>query len=277
MPVVAGITIEGISVAGIETCIDLPEWKIAFDIGRVPDAAVARPTILFTHAHMDHMGGVAWHCATRALRGLAPPTYVVGPENAAAFRDLFDVWRRLDRSLLPHELVVAGPGDEIPLGPRRLARPFRSVHRAPCQGYAIVERRTKLAARFEGLPQARIDAARLLGETIVEDQESVELCFCGDTSIAVVEREAVVREARVLVLECTFLDERVSPASAREMGHVHLDDVIARADLFANEAILLTHLSARYRTDEVLTILDRRLPKSLRERVVPFLRTERRA
>jgi ribonuclease Z len=86
-----------------------------------------------------------------------------------------------------------------------------------------------------------------------------------------VEREAVVREARVLVLECSFLDERVSPASARAMGHVHLDDVIERAELFRNEAILLTHLSARYRTEEVLEILGRRLPASLKDRVVPFL------
>jgi ribonuclease Z len=181
------------------------------------------------------------------------------------------VWRRLDRSLLPHELVVIGPGEEIPLGPRRVARPFRSVHRAPCQGYAIVERHTRLIERLQGRPQAEIDAARLAGETIVADSESVELCFCGDTSIDVVEQQAVVREARVLVLECTFLDERVSAASAREMGHVHLDDVIECADLFRNEAILLTHLSARYRTDEVLRILDRRLPDTLRARVVPFL------
>jgi ribonuclease Z len=271
VPVVAGIRIEGISIAGIETCIDLPQWKIAFDIGRVPDVVVPRATILFTHAHMDHMGGVAWHCATRALRGLAPPTYVVGPENADAFRDLFEVWRRLDRSKLPCNIVVMGPGDELPLGPRRIARAFRSVHRAPCQGYAIVEKRTKLAARLAGLSQEEIDAARVVGETIVEESESVALAFCGDTSIEVVEQQALVRDARVLVLECTFLDERVSPASAREMGHVHLDDLIERADLFQNEAILLTHLSARYRSDEVVSILARRLPAGLRERVVPFL------
>src|SRR4029079_12094549 len=197
MPVVGGIRIEGLSVAGIETCIDLPEWKIAFDIGRVPDVAVPRGTILFTHAHMDHMGGVAWHCATRALRGLAPPTYVVGPENAAALRDLFEVWRRLDRSDLPCNVVVVAPGEDFLLGPRRIARAFRSVHRVPCQGYAIVEKRTKLDPKFPGLPQAKIDAPRLAGETIIQESEAVELAFCGDTAIDVVEKQSLVREARV--------------------------------------------------------------------------------
>jgi ribonuclease Z len=271
MPVVGGIRIEGLSVAGIETCIDLPEWKIAFDIGRVPDVAVPRGTILFTHAHMDHMGGVAWHCATRALRGLGPPTYVVGPENASNLRELFAVWRKLDRSDLPCQIAVVAPGEDFLLGPRRIARAFRSTHRVPCQGYAIVEKRTRLDPKLAGLPQAQIDAARLAGQSIVEESEVVELAFCGDTTIDVVEKQPLVREARVLVLECTFLDERVSRASARSMGHVHLDDVIERADLFQNEAIVLSHLSARYRPEEVHRILEERLPDSLRGRVVPFL------
>ena len=85
MPRLAGHRIEGLSVGGVETCIDCPELKLAFDVGRCPDEAVNRPTILFTHAHMDHMGGVAWHAATRALRGLAPPTYVVPRENETDF------------------------------------------------------------------------------------------------------------------------------------------------------------------------------------------------
>jgi ribonuclease Z len=271
MPCLAGIDVEGISIGGIETCIDLPKLKIAFDIGRAPDFAIARDTILFTHAHMDHMGGVAWHCATRALRGMKPPRYVVGPENAEAFRDLFEVWRRLDRSKLLHELVVIGPGDELALHGSRLARPFRSPHRAPCQGYAIVSTRTRLASRLRDASQDEIDAARKRGETITEPVEIVEVAFTGDTLIEVVENEAVVRTAKLLILECTFLDERVPVADCRAKGHVHLDEIVARADLFANEAILLTHFSARYSAAEVVALLDQKLPPRLRAIVTPLL------
>ena len=49
-----------------------------------------------------------------------------------------------------------------------------------------------------------------------------------------------------MILECTFLDDRVSVAECRAKGHVHLDEIVERADLFENEAILLTHFSARY-------------------------------
>ena len=268
----AGIQVEGLSIGGIETCLDLPLHKVAFDIGRAPDFAIARDTILFTHAHMDHMGGVAWHCATRALRRMTPPRYVVGRENAAAFRELFDVWRKLDRSTLPHELIVIAPGDEWALTPRRFVRPFRSIHRAPCQGYAIWSRTQKLAARYQDLPQSEIDAARRSGQVITEPVDVCEVAFPGDTTIDVVEREPSVRSAKLLILECTFLDERVSVAETRDKGHVHLDEIAERAELFENEALLLTHFSARYSNAEILALLDRKLPAKLRQRVTPLLR-----
>lgn len=268
---VAGLEVRGLSVGGVETCIDLPGLHVAFDIGRSPEHSIARDTILFTHAHMDHMGGVAYHCATRALRRLPPPTYVVGPENADAFRELFEVWRRLDRSTLAHRLVVAGPGEEIPLPARRFARPFRAYHRAPCQGYAVYERRTRLRRDLAGLREEELRAVRDRGESVAESFEEPVVAFCGDTLVEVVEREEVVRRARVLILEVTFLDDRVPVAECREKGHVHLDEVCERADLFQNEALLLTHFSARYGPADVRRILAARLPASLRDRVVPFL------
>lgn len=267
----SGIEVRGESVGGLETCIDLPQYKVAFDVGRAPEHAIVRQTILFTHAHMDHMGGVAYHCATRALRKLAPPTYVVGPENADAFRELFDVWRRLDRSTLEHRLVVAGPGDEHALSPGVVARPFRAYHRAPCQGYAIWERKSRLRRELAGRTETELRALRLRGESITERVETPVVAFCGDTLIDVVEREEVVRTARLLILEVTFLDDRVSVAESRDKGHVHLDEVCERADLFQNESLLFTHFSARYGAEEVRRILAARLPASLRGRVTPFL------
>ena len=68
-------------------------------------------------------------------------------------------------------------------------------------------------------------------------------------------------------MEVTFIDERVSVESARKNGHIHLDEVIERADLFQNKAIWFTHLSARYREHEAKQVLASRLPDSLKDRV----------
>ncbi|MDP2316190.1 MAG: MBL fold metallo-hydrolase [Pseudomonadota bacterium] len=267
----AGIDVEAVSVGGLETCIELPAFDLAFDIGRCPMSAVKRPRVLFTHAHMDHMGGIAYHAATRDLVGMKPPTYYVPRENYDDVLHLMDAWRKLDRSTLPCNIVSCGPGDRVDIGGGRVAEPFRSPHRVPCQGYAIVSTRKKLKPAYAALPPSELQARRLAGEVLSEEIEVVEVAFTGDTVVDVVEREERVRTARLLIIEVTFLDGRVPVDKARSKGHVHLDEVIERADLFQNEAILFTHFSARYGPGDIRRILADRLPRSLKDRVTPLL------
>jgi ribonuclease Z len=265
------VELQALSIGGIETCIHVPRWKIAFDIGRCPPEALNCPTLLFTHAHMDHMGGVAYHAATRALRKQPPPTYVVPRINCDDFERLFEVWRALDRSAMPHQLVPLEPGDEHVLANQLRVRPFRSPHSAPCQGYAVWSRREKLLPEFHGLPGPELARLRREGELLTRVIETPELAFTGDTLIEVVEREEVVRRARVLVLECTFVDDKVSVEECRAKGHVHLYELAQRSELFANEAIVLTHFSARYNAREIRAALEARLPPELHARVTPLL------
>ena len=73
----------------------------------------------------------------------------------------------------------------------------------------------------------------------------------------------------MLLLECSFvLPEDV--ARAREYAHIHLEDILARADRFQNEALVLTHFSQRYRPEEIREAL-RRIPEPLASRVIAFL------
>lgn len=266
----AGLEVRGVSVGGIETCIEVPEYKLAFDLGRCSSSVVAIPTVLFTHAHMDHMGAIATHAATRSLIGMRAPRYVVPPHAAGPLDRLFEAWRELDGSELPHELISVAPGEELALGRGRFARPFRSIHRAPCQGYGIWSKRQKLQARYRNSLPEVIAELRRDGVTVTDEIEYPELVFVGDTRIDVLEREEVVRKAKRLILEATFIDDRVSIEDCRASGHVHLDEIAERADLFENEAILLTHFSARYRPQDVRAAL-KRLPEVLRGRVQPFL------
>jgi ribonuclease Z len=266
MPRLAGYLVDGLSIGGIETCIDFPELKLCFDLGRCPDPAVQRPTVLFTHAHMDHMGGVAWHASTRELRQLSPPTYVVPRENAADFARLCEVWRALDRGDAtgwwnrPRQF-------ELPCKPR----PFRSPHRVPTQGYVLWKRHRKLRPEYLGrTPDELRELAASLGPALYDWTETPEIAFTGDTLIEVLEREPTLLRARLLVIEVTFVDERVPIEKARSKGHIHLDEILERAALFENEAILFTHFSSRYRDSDVLRALER-LPESLRSRVTPLL------
>ena len=267
----AGFAIDAISVGGLETCIQLPGLDMAFDIGRCPRSAVHRSKILFTHAHMDHLGGVAMHAATRSLMHMRPPTYYVPKENLEALEDLFSAWRRLDRSDLPANFIPVGPGDQFDLNSRYRVETFRAIHRVPTLGYIIGSTKRKLKPKYRSLSGKEIKRIRSTGTEVADEKWIPEIAFCGDTVIDVIEREPKLQDVRVLILEVTFLDDRVSVEKCRDRGHIHLDEIIERADLFRNRAILLTHFSARYRAKDIVQILDERLPPQLRERVTPLL------
>jgi ribonuclease Z len=267
----AGIEVRGVSLGGIQTCLDLPELKLCFDLGRIHDWCVPRECILFTHAHMDHMGGIAQHVALRHLQRLSAPRYVVPREIAGDVAALLEAWRRLDRSELECRVIPLAPGEELTLGSNWIARPFRSPHRVLTQGYALWSKKRKLSPSYAHLSQPEILRLKASGIEPTVWVETPEFVFTGDTLVEVVETQEVVRKARVLALEVTFLDERVSVAECRAKGHTHLDEVIERAELFRNEALLLTHFSSRYTEADVTRILAQRLPERLRERCVAFV------
>jgi ribonuclease Z len=268
--VLAGQTIEGFSVGGLETYIRLRELGLCFDIGRAPEESLSCGLVLFTHGHVDHLGGVVSHTASRALRGMSPPTYVVPPELAAPLEALLEIWRGIDGADLPCHVVPLGPGDELAHKRRYTIRPFRAPHFQPAQGYGIWERRTKLRAEFVGLAGTEIRDLRARGVDVKTETEVPLVSFTGDATSEVFD-EDVVRRAKLSIFEVTFVDDRVSIASAREKGHLHLDEVVARAGDFECEAILMTHFSARYNARQIRAALDERLPASLRARTTPLL------
>ena len=272
--IAAGTRVRAVSWAGVHTVIELPDLGVCFDMGICPESAIRHRRVFFTHGHVDHVGGIAHHCATRALRKLPPPEYVVPEDHLVGFEAVLSGFRLLDRSDLPATFVVARPGEAIDIGKGTRVVPFRAIHRVPTLGYAVTRTRRSLLPELVGKSNDEIVALRRAGLVIDVAHDVVEAAFCGDTTAGVIEREAAVRYARVLILEATFLDDLVSVRRARETGHVHLDELIERADLLQNEAIVLTHFSMRYSPAEVREILARRLPASLRDRVIPLLPAE---
>ncbi|NOY24376.1 MAG: hypothetical protein GXP62_00740 [Oligoflexia bacterium] len=263
----AGIAVEAISLGGVETCIHLPGLGLCFDMGTCPRRAVRHPLVFFTHAHVDHMAGVIVHCATRSMQRMKPPTYVMPTANVQDFGDLLDVWRRLDGSELPCQVVGLPAGDSFAIRPGLWATAHATNHRVVSQGYVLTERRNKLKDRFKGLPGHQLGEMRRNGEQITQPIDTPLVAFTGDSRIEIIDRVDAFRKARLLIMEVTFLDDQVSVELTRAKGHIHLDEVIERANLFENQAILFTHRSARYSPRQAAEIVAARLPAGLRDRV----------
>ena len=72
----------GRSVAGLETCIEVPALKLLLDLGYCSRSAVSNPYVLLSHGHLDHMGAIAQHAARRSLLGMSEGVYFVPPAIA---------------------------------------------------------------------------------------------------------------------------------------------------------------------------------------------------
>jgi ribonuclease Z len=265
-------TIRGISVGGVYTSIAVPELGVLFDAGASPRSISALDTILLSHAHVDHVGALPALLGIRALQGKTKPPRVVMPaEVVGDLQHALEALSRLQRWPLAIEAIGMAPGDELPLRGDLRVRAVRTFHPVPSLGYVIVRRVAKLRPELVGLPGPEIAARRRAGEDVTTYDDRLELAYATDTLVSALDHSPELQKARVLIVECTFLDERKSLADARAGCHIHLDELIERADRFANEHIVMMHVSQIYRPDEVAGVLDARVPPELRKRIIPFV------
>jgi ribonuclease Z len=256
----------------VYTSLAVPELSLVLDAGISPRSAGGIDTILLSHGHADHVGALPALLGIRALHGKTKPARVVMPAEivddlVAALAAL----SRLQRWELAIEPIGMLPGDEIELRGDLLIRAVRTFHPVPSLAYIVVRRVSKLRPEFRGLPGPEIAARRLAGEVMTEHEDRLELAYATDTLISVFDHAPDLLRARVLIMECTFLDERKTLEAARAGCHIHLDEVIERADQFLNGHIVMMHCSQLYQPHEVAQILDARVPQALRKRIIPFV------
>jgi ribonuclease Z len=196
--------------------------------------------------------------------------YVVPRAIAAQVEALFNAAGALDGQAIPRRIVALAPGEEHALGKGRVVRAFETYHRVPSQGYTVWETRSRLRADLRGLPGERLGELRRQGVALDEVHRVARLSFTGDTRVEVLERTPELQHTECLVIEASFLNDLVPKADAREMGHIHLDELIERAELLPRTDVVFSHFSARYRPADVRDILAQRLPDQLRETVRPL-------
>ncbi len=265
----AGLEIEGVSIAGHESFYKVPAFRCLLEFGRAPDDVLGFGTVCLTHGHLDHAAGLAHHASRRRLTGL-PPARVFAPEEAAP--DL-EAWlaisERLENVGYGVHVTPAVPGRQVDLRNDLSVTFLPGRHRVPTVGYLFSEVRKKLVDELIGRPEDEIVALRIRGAEVTRREEIPLLAYPGDCSPEIFEVAPELFRARVLLVECSFLGED-DRDRARKYDHIHLDDIVERASLFQNEAIVLTHFSMRYRPEEILEALET-LPAGIAERVIPFL------
>ena len=267
----AGIPVSGVSIAGHETWFHFPTLGLAFDLGRAPTELVSVSHVFLTHAHLDHAAGLAYWCSQRRLARLPGGTAWTDPSTVDAWRTILGLHAGLEGVEYDAAVEPLAPGETATLRKDLDVTAFRVTHRVPTLGFVASERRHRLVPSWRGRAPSDIREATARGEEISESWTRPLVAFCGDTSAEVFRiAPPEVFRAKVLLLECSFLED-AHRERASGWGHLHLSEIAERADLFQNEALVLTHLTLRTSPAEIRRLISQKLPPGLASRTVPFL------
>lgn len=266
-----GLTIEGYSRAAVQTYWRVPELKMGFDLGAQPWSFMATPNWFVSHTHLDHLAALPVYVARRRMMKMEPPTIYLPADAVKSVEALLLAFQRLDRGRLPARLVGVEAGQEIEVSRELVVRVFPTKHTISSVGFLVYERRKKLKPEYQHLSGEEIRDLRLSGVEVSAELRLPKLAYLGDTAPPGLDALDDLYRTEILILEMTFVAPGERASVIHKYGHTHLDDILARADRFENEVIIASHFSTRLHPDQILRIVERRLPESLRSRLKIWL------
>ncbi len=266
-----GLTIEGYSRAAVQTYWRVPELKLGFDLGAQPWSFMTTPNWFVSHSHLDHIAALPVLVARRRMMKMAPPTIYMPASAVEGVESLLHAIRRLDRGRMPAKLVGLSPGDEVELSRELVVKTFATSHTIPSLGFLVWERRKKLKPEYHDLSGDQIRDLRISGVEVSAEIRIPLVAYLGDTSPPGIDALPAVYQAKILIMELTFVAPNERAAIIHKYGHTHLDDLIARTDRFENEVIIVSHFSTRLHPDQIQRIIERALPETLRGRLKIWL------
>ncbi len=267
---VGGLTLAGITRGGIETCVMVPSLGLMFDVGMCPPGALKFPRILVSHGHADHCGGLPYLVSQHGLMSSPPPIVHMPEEVVGPMRQILALWSQIEDFQLQADLRGHAPGSRAGVGRDLSALALRTSHRVPSLAWLVERTSHRLRAHLVGRDPKEIAALRAAGEVITDPHVEPLLCVTGDTRIELFDEHELVRRCKVLVHECTSWDDRRDVEVTRRWGHTHLDELVARAEQFTGEALVLVHRSMRHTRAEAEALVSRRFPAAMRGRVHVF-------
>ncbi len=246
------LRILGTSVGGEESCFVLPELNVGFDLGRAPRELLNVEHVFLTHGHYDHSVGAVYYFAQREFIGVTPGTLYAPAPLAEPLRRMLSSWAEIDGHAVPCNVQPLVADVDVYVRKDLLVRPFLVHHvrrrqepQAPrALGFTVIEVRQKIHEEYRNLSGPQIVELKRQGVEITRRIELPLVTYCGDTTPGPFLDLPFVRESRVLLFECTFVNpDDVERADAGM--HTHLRDLRGVLDKLGNERILLTHLSRR--------------------------------
>ena len=264
------LTLCGVSIAGEQTAVAVPELDVCFDIGLCPRVALSCGHLCLTHGHMDHAAALAYYFSQRDFQGMQPGTVLLPKEIVKPVEKMLKAWDSIEGKVSPRKIIGLADADEYEIRRNLLLRAFSVPHTAASLGYLIYSRRQKLLDEYLGLASAKIIQLKEQGQEITRTTNVPLVCYLGDVELERLKWTDMMRRARILVIECTFFEDG-HQHRARYGQHVHLDDLLELLPKLQNEYIVLTHVTRRTDIRQAKKLLAEKLSPDQRDRIRFFM------
>ena len=261
------LTIEGYSRAAVQTYWRVPELHLGFDLGAQPWSFMGTETWFVSHGHLDHIAALPVYVARRRMMKMEPPVIYLPEALIGPVREILKQFSRMDRGRTPCDLRAIGPEAEVELSRELVVTTTATTHTVPSLGFVVWDRRKKLKPEYTDLAGHEIRDLRQSGTEVTREVRTPLVAYLGDSSPPGLDACPAMFEAKVLITELTFVAPDHRKENIHKFGHMHLDDLVARREKFKNEVVIAGHLSTRYHPRQVESMVRKRLPDMLDDRL----------
>lgn len=242
--------IQGISVAGEQTAVHIPELDVAFDVGLCPRPVLSAPCVAISHGHMDHVAGLPYYFSQRVFQKMGSGTCVCHESIAGAIQTMMGGWVDLEQQHTPFTIVPLKHGGEHELKPNIFLKGVESDHTVPSMSFVVVEHRKKLLEKYQGLPQDRLRDLKVGGTEITQTLKFPLVAYTGDTCVGDHLFSEDFINAKTVITECTFFEEEHKKRAV--VGkHLHIENLKELLSVWNAKHVVVVHISRRTTMDKV--------------------------
>ncbi len=236
--------IQGISVAGEQTVVQIPELDVTFDIGMCPRIALTSQYVALSHGHMDHVGGLPYYFSQRMFQKMGTGKCVCHEVLASPLTRMMETWVDLEQQRTPFEIIPLKPDHQLEIKNNIFLRGIEVSHTVPSLSYVVIEHRSKLKSEFYDLPQEKLRELKRDGVQITRTLEIPLVAYTGDTEMGPYLFRDEFASAPIVICECTFFEDD-HQKRARIGKHIHVQDLVKLLDVWQAQTVVLIHLSRR--------------------------------